>query len=112
MSGKKAAKPATWKTVDGQVTFRLSPTVREKAERLAADRGTTLSALAREALEQLVCKAPGQRRVMQVKKNVIGDPEPRAPSLATGTTRPSLAAGVAWPSGLEPACGRPIDPPR
>lgn len=103
MSGKKAAKAATWKTADGQVisedeaarlaaefeadddaldrveiafprkagrpsltgrtgtspqvTFRLSPTVREQAERLAADRGTTVSALAREALEQLVRKA-------------------------------------------------------
>ncbi len=57
MSGKKAAKPATWKTADGQVTFRLPPTVREQAERLAADRGTTLSALAREALEQLVWEA-------------------------------------------------------
>jgi hypothetical protein len=40
-----------------QVTFRLSPSVRDQAERLAADRGTTVSALAREALEQLVKKA-------------------------------------------------------
>lgn len=40
-----------------QVTFRLSPSVRERAERLAADRGTTVSALAREALEQLVSRA-------------------------------------------------------
>lgn len=40
-----------------QVTFRLSPSVRERAERLAADRGTTVSALAREALEQFVKKA-------------------------------------------------------
>lgn len=40
-----------------QVTFRLSPSVRERAERLAAERGTTVSALAREALEQLVKKA-------------------------------------------------------
>lgn len=39
-----------------QVTFRLSPKVRERAERLAADRGTTVSALAREALEQFVAK--------------------------------------------------------
>ncbi len=40
-----------------QVTFRLSPSVREQAERLAAERGITVSALAREALEQLVTKA-------------------------------------------------------
>jgi len=40
-----------------QVTFRLSPSVRELAERLATERGTTVSALAREALEQLVKKA-------------------------------------------------------
>lgn len=40
-----------------QVTFRVSPSVREQAERLAADRGTTVSALAREALEQFVMKA-------------------------------------------------------
>jgi predicted HicB family RNase H-like nuclease len=40
-----------------QVSFRLSPSVRERAERLAADRGTTVSALAREALEQFVRQA-------------------------------------------------------
>ena len=40
-----------------QVTFRVSATVRDRAERLAADRGTTVSALAREALEQFVKKA-------------------------------------------------------
>lgn len=103
MSSKKAGKPGTWATADGQViseadaarlaeefesddsaldgaevsfprragrptltgvkgtspqvTFRVSATVRERAERLAADRGTTVSALAREALEQLVRKA-------------------------------------------------------
>jgi hypothetical protein len=39
-----------------QVTFRLSATERERAERVAADRGTTVSALAREALEQFVKK--------------------------------------------------------
>ena len=49
LTGQKGASP--------QVTFRLSPIVRERAERLAADRGTTVSALAREALEQLVRKA-------------------------------------------------------
>lgn len=49
LTGQKGPSP--------QVAFRLSPTVRERAERLAADRGTTVSALAREALEQLVRKA-------------------------------------------------------
>ena len=49
LTGREGASP--------QVTFRLSPTVRERAERLAAARGTTVSALAREALEQLVKKA-------------------------------------------------------
>lgn len=56
---RKAGRPSlTGRTgTSPQVTFRLSPTVREQAERLAADRGTTVSALAREALEQLVRKA-------------------------------------------------------
>jgi hypothetical protein len=56
---RKAGRPSLTgvKGTSPQVTFRLSPTVRERAERLAADRGTTVSALAREALEQLVTKA-------------------------------------------------------
>lgn len=56
---RKALRPSlTGRTGPSpQVTVRLSPTVREQAERLAADRGTTVSALAREALEQLVRKA-------------------------------------------------------
>ena len=56
---RKAGRPSLTggKGTSPQVTFRLSPTVREQAERLAADRGTTVSALAREALEQLVRKA-------------------------------------------------------
>jgi hypothetical protein len=37
-----------------QVSFRLSPDARRQAEKIAADRGTTVSALAREALEELV----------------------------------------------------------
>jgi len=37
-----------------QVTFRLSAELRATAEQLAAQRGTTVSGLAREALEELV----------------------------------------------------------
>jgi len=56
---RKAGRPplAGGSGTSPQVTFRLSPSVRERAERLAVDRGTTVSALAREALEQLVKKA-------------------------------------------------------
>ncbi len=56
---RKAGRPSLTgaKGTSPQVTFRLSATVRERAERLAADRGTTVSALAREALEQFVKKA-------------------------------------------------------
>jgi hypothetical protein len=56
---RKAGRPslAGGSGTSPQVTFRLSPSVRERAERLAAERGTTVSALAREALEQLVRKA-------------------------------------------------------
>jgi hypothetical protein len=39
--------------VSPQVTFRLSPELRAAAEELAAERGTTVSVLAREALEDL-----------------------------------------------------------
>jgi hypothetical protein len=56
---RKAGRPSLTggPGVSPQVTFRLSPSVREQAERLAADRGTTVSALAREALERLVKQA-------------------------------------------------------
>jgi len=56
---RKAGRPslAGGSGTSPQVTFRLSPSVREQAEQLAAARGTTVSALAREALEQLVAKA-------------------------------------------------------
>lgn len=37
-----------------QVTFRLPAEERERAEKVAAARGTTVSALAREALEDLL----------------------------------------------------------
>ncbi|MBU6278332.1 MAG: hypothetical protein KGN78_03715 [Actinomycetales bacterium] len=40
-----------------QVTFRLSSTMRLRAENLAQARGTTVSALARQALEELVNRA-------------------------------------------------------
>ena len=55
---RKAGRPSLTgvKGTSPQVTFRISPTVRDRAERLAADRGTTVSALAREALEQFVNK--------------------------------------------------------
>jgi hypothetical protein len=56
---RRAGRPSlTGRTgTSPQVTSRLSPTVREQVDRLAADRDTTLSALAREALEQLVWEA-------------------------------------------------------
>ena len=56
---RKAGRPSLTgvKGTSPQVTFRVSATVRDRAERLAADRGTTVSALAREALEQFVKKA-------------------------------------------------------
>ena len=56
---RKAGRPSRTggKGTSPQVTFRLSPSVRGRAERLAAERETTVSALAREALEQLVKKA-------------------------------------------------------
>ncbi|MFM7145290.1 MAG: hypothetical protein ACKOW5_03040, partial [Actinomycetales bacterium] len=40
-----------------QVTFRLSSAMRQRAEDLAHSRGTTISALARQALEELVNRA-------------------------------------------------------
>ena len=40
-----------------QVSFRISKDVRDQAQRLADEQGTSLSALARSALEELVRKA-------------------------------------------------------
>ena len=40
-----------------QVTFRLSSTMRRRAEEIAHSRGMTVSALARQALEELVNQA-------------------------------------------------------
>jgi hypothetical protein len=59
VSTRRAGRPSLTGTEGSspQVTFRLSPAVRMRAEQIAADRGTTVSALAREALEQLVRKA-------------------------------------------------------
>ena len=56
---RKAGRPslAGGSGTSPQVTFRVSRSVRERAERLASERGTTVSALTREALEQLVRKA-------------------------------------------------------
>jgi hypothetical protein len=56
---RKAGRPslAGGTGTSPQVTCRLSPSVRERAERLATERGAAVSALAREALEQLVKKA-------------------------------------------------------
>ena len=56
---RQAGRPSLTglKGTSPQVTVRLSPTVRERAERLASERDTTVSALAREGLEQLVRKA-------------------------------------------------------
>lgn len=46
LTGRSAVSP--------QVTFRVTPELRERAELLAEKRGTTVSGLAREALEDLV----------------------------------------------------------
>jgi len=46
LTGRAAVSP--------KVTFRVAPELREQAERLAGERGTTVSRLAREALEQLL----------------------------------------------------------
>jgi hypothetical protein len=46
LTGRSAPSP--------QVTFRLSPGLRARAEKLAAERGTTVSGLARQALEELL----------------------------------------------------------
>jgi len=49
--------PAGGTGTSPQVIFGLSPSARDRAERLATDGGTTVSALAREALGQFVKKA-------------------------------------------------------
>ena len=46
LTGRSAVSP--------QVTFRLTPQLRAKAEKLATERGTTVSGLAREALEEML----------------------------------------------------------
>lgn len=48
LTGRAAVSP--------QVTFRVTPELRDKAERLAKQRGTTVSGLARKALEDLLGK--------------------------------------------------------
>ena len=49
LTGKPKSSP--------QVSFRVSAEVRDQAQRLADEKGTSLSALARAALEDLVRKA-------------------------------------------------------
>lgn len=46
LTGRAATSP--------QVTFRVTPALRARAEKVAAERGTSVSGLAREALEQLL----------------------------------------------------------
>lgn len=59
-AGRPSLTPAG--STSPQVTFRLSAELRASAERVAAQRGTTVSGLAREALEELPATAPNQRR--------------------------------------------------
>lgn len=53
---RKAGRPSLTgdRAISPQVTFRVSPALRAAAEHLAAERGTTVSSLAREALEQFL----------------------------------------------------------
>ena len=53
---RKAGRPSLTgrSAVSPQVTFRVTPQLRAKAEKLATERGTTVSSLAREALEEMV----------------------------------------------------------
>lgn len=53
---RRAGRPSLSRSgaVSPQITFRLSPELRAAAEELASERGTTVSGLAREALEDLV----------------------------------------------------------
>lgn len=53
---RKAGRPSlTGQAVTSpQVTFRVTPALRARAEKVAAERGTTVSRLARQALEQLL----------------------------------------------------------
>ena len=53
---RKAGRPSLTgrSTVSPQITFRVTPQLRAKAEQLATQRGTTVSSLAREALEELL----------------------------------------------------------
>ncbi|SDQ20771.1 hypothetical protein [Quadrisphaera sp. DSM 44207] len=50
LSGQPATSP--------QIAFRVTPAVRERAARVAAREGKTISQLAREALEARVASAP------------------------------------------------------
>jgi predicted HicB family RNase H-like nuclease len=49
LSGKAAASP--------QIAFRVAPAVRDRAARVAAQEGKTISQLAREALEERVAES-------------------------------------------------------
>lgn len=53
---RKAGRPSLTgrPAISPQVTFRVTPQLRAKAEELAAERGTSVSGLAREALEELL----------------------------------------------------------
>jgi len=53
---RKAGRPSLTgrAAVSPKVTLRITPELREQAEQLAGERGTTVSRLAREALEQLL----------------------------------------------------------
>ena len=53
---RKAGRPSLTgrAAVSPKVTLRVTPELRDQAERLAGERGTTVSRLAREALEQLL----------------------------------------------------------
>ena len=53
---RKAGRPSLTgrSAMSPQVTFRVTPQLRAKAEKLATERGTTVSGLAREALEEML----------------------------------------------------------
>lgn len=55
---RKAGRPSLTgrSAVSPQVTFRVTPQLRAQAERLASERGTSVSGLAREALEELLAR--------------------------------------------------------
>ena len=53
---RKAGRPSLTgrSAVSPQVTFRVTPELRTQAEKMASEHGTTVSNLAREALENLL----------------------------------------------------------